>query len=106
MNSAYEMIIDRNKCPLYSGTLVHPTIKRKESNPLCGDEIELFIGLDGKTIQDIKFRSKGCSISKAGVDLLCEYVIGKTTTEALAISKEEIVELLGIEVRAMRMKCA
>ena len=106
MNHAYEMILDRNRSPANSGTLEQPTIHMEDSNPLCGDEIELFVYIESNEIHEMKFLSKGCSISRASTDLLCEYVTGKKIGEILGISNEEMIGLLGIEVSAMRLKCA
>ena len=106
MNPAYEMILDRNRSPINSGILEQPAIHIKDTNPLCGDEIELFVNIENNEIQEMKFLLKGCSISRASTDILCEYVIGKNVNEVVRIQNEEMTSLLGIEVSAMRLKCA
>lgn len=106
MEQAYEEILDRYKDPQNQGTIDNPDISIKDSNPLCGDEIEIHAKLDDHIIQDIKFTSIGCAISKASLDMLLDYVINKNVNEVLEISNEEMLGLLGISVSPMRLKCA
>ena len=106
MNLAYDEIIERSKEPLFEGVLEDPDIITKDSNPLCGDEIEVFIQMQDNKISNIKFKSRGCSISKVSMDMIAENLIGKTTEEVLQTGNEAILNVIGIKLSAMRVKCA
>jgi nitrogen fixation NifU-like protein len=102
-----EIIIDRYKNPLYRGELDPHDISFEDDNPLCGDHIriDLRLGEDGKVSQAV-FQGHGCAISQASADLLIESIQGKTLDEVKLISKEDILEMLGIELGPVRLKCA
>jgi len=87
--------------------MIKPDIKADDSNPLCGDHIEIFIrvGKDGK-IRDASFDGKGCVISMASASLLMESIIGKTIKEAENITREDMLDLIGINLTPTRVKCA
>jgi nitrogen fixation NifU-like protein len=102
-----EQIIDRYKNPLYRGGLDPHDISFEDENPLCGDQIriDLRLGSDGRVAQ-AAFDGQGCAISQASADLLLESIIGKTLDEVKALNKEDVLELLGIELGPVRLKCA
>ncbi len=102
-----ELIIDRYKNPLFRGHLDPHDISFEDDNPLCGDHvrIELLVDENG-TVKDAVFDGHGCAISQASADLLVELVIGKPLEEIKELSKEDILELLGIELGPVRLKCA
>ena len=102
-----EFIIDRYKNPLYRGSLDPNDISFEDDNPLCGDHIriELRVGEDDR-ITEAVFNGQGCAISQASADLLVESIHGKTLDEVKALSKEDILGLLGIELGPVRLKCA
>ena len=108
MSSVYsEIILDYYRHPRNKGTLDHPHIKAKDSNPLCGDIIEMQLELDGNdSVKDVKFNGQGCAISQASASMLTELVKGKTLDDARNISKEEILSLIGGQLSAVRLKCA
>ena len=108
MSSVYsEIILDYYRHPRNKGSLSHPQIKAKDSNPLCGDIIEMQLELDGNTtVKDIKFNGQGCAISQASASMLTELVKGKKLDEVRSISKEEILSLIGGQLSAVRLKCA
>ena len=102
-----EVIIDRYQNPHYKGELEPHDITFEDSNPLCGDELRIDVVLNGdERIQDAKFSGRGCAISLASADLLLESIQGKTLDEVKALGKEDILELLGIELGPVRLKCA
>lgn len=102
-----EQIIDRYKNPHYKGSLDPHDIAYEDDNPLCGDHIRIELRVDeNDVITEAVFEGRGCSISQASADLLVESVIGKTIEEAKHYSKEDILELLGIELGPVRLKCA
>ena len=102
-----EIIIDRYKEPLFRGSLDPHDISFEDDNPLCGDflRIELRVDEDGR-ITEAVFDGHGCAISQASADLLIESVQGKTLEQVKALSKEDILEMLGIELGPVRLKCA
>jgi nitrogen fixation NifU-like protein len=102
-----EIIIERFKEPHYRGELDPHDISFEDENPLCGDHIRIDLRLDdaGKVI-NAAFSGHGCAISQASADLLLESVIGKNVDEIKAMNKQHILDLLGIELGPVRLKCA
>ena len=102
-----ELIIDRYKNPQYRGSLDPYDISFEDDNPLCGDHIriELRVNGDGR-VSEAVFEGHGCAISQASADLLMETVIGKPLEEVKALTKDYILDLLGIELGPVRLKCA
>jgi nitrogen fixation NifU-like protein len=102
-----EIIIDRYKNPHYRGTLDPNDITFEDDNPLCGDHIrmDLRVDADGK-VSEVAFDGHGCAISQASADLLAESIIGKSLDEVKALKKEDILEMLGIDLGPVRLKCA
>jgi nitrogen fixation NifU-like protein len=102
-----ELIIDRYKNPLYRGSLDPNDIAFEDDNPLCGDHIrvELRVGEDGR-VSEAAFEGHGCAISQASADLLIESIIGKSLEEVKTLTKEDILEMLGIQLGPVRLKCA
>lgn len=102
-----ELIIDRYKNPQYRGALNPADISFEDDNPLCGDHIhiDLRVGEDG-IIRKALFDGKGCAISQASADLLMEKIHGMHLDEVKKLSKQDILELLGIELGPVRLKCA
>lgn len=102
-----EQIIDRYKNPHYRGNLDPHDISYEDDNPLCGDHIRIELRVDeDEVVTEAVFDGRGCSISQASADLLIESVIGKPLEEIKQISKDEILEMLGIELGPVRLKCA
>ncbi len=101
-----EVILDYYRHPRNKGTLQNPDARFKDWNPLCGDEVEVFLKLNGKKITEIKFNGNGCAISQAAVSMLAEYIQGKPIAELENMSNEEVLGLLGIKVTPIRTKCA
>ncbi len=100
-------IIDHYKNPQYRGHLDPNSIQFEDDNPLCGDHIEVTLRVDetGK-VTDGRFQGRGCAISQASADLLIESVIGKPVDELKQLTKQDILDLLGIELGPVRLKCA
>lgn len=102
-----ELIMDHYKNPHNKGKLAHPDLQNKEKNPSCGDEIEVTATLDAQQkIQEIKFDGHGCAISQASISILTDELKGKSFQEILKMKKEDVLELLGIDVAPLRVKCA
>ena len=121
MKSAYrDEILEHYREPLNYGKLLSCTVSSKQTNPFCGDEIEIYVKFDKNSlgvlanppprwtwaIQEIAFTGKGCAISIAGASMLTEYAKGKTKKELTKFSQEDMLRLLGIEVSETRKKCA
>jgi nitrogen fixation NifU-like protein len=102
-----DLIIDHYKNPQYRGHLDPNNIHFEDDNPLCGDHIEISLRVDenGK-VTDGRFDGKGCAISQASADLLIESIIGKPVEELKNLSKQDVLDLLGIELGPVRLKCA
>jgi nitrogen fixation protein NifU and related proteins len=102
-----EVIIEHYKNPAYRGHLEPHDIFFEDKNPLCGDHIEitLQIGADN-TVSDARFDGHGCAISQASADLLIESIIGKPLEEVKQLNKQDVLDLLGIDLGPVRLKCA
>ncbi len=102
-----EIIIERYKNPAYRGELDPHDISFEDENPLCGDHIKIDLRVDNNDmITEAAFSGHGCAISQASADLLLEYVIGKSVDEIKKMKKEALLDLLGIELGPVRLKCA
>ena len=102
-----ELIIDRYKNPLFRGELDPNDISYEDDNPLCGDKIRIDIRVDeNDIITEALFSGQGCSISLASADLVIGSIIGKSLDDVKMMSKEQVLELLGIELGPVRLKCA
>jgi nitrogen fixation NifU-like protein len=102
-----DQILEHYKRPHNFGHLEEPDLEFADTNPFCGDEQHVTIRLDGQDrVAEIAFEGKGCAISTAATSLLTDELLGKTREELLRLPKEHVLELLGIEISATRMKCA
>jgi nitrogen fixation NifU-like protein len=99
-------ILDHYQNPRNFGTLEHPDISAEDSNPLCGDEIRIDLQVKDGVIEDVRFSGKGCSISRAAASMLTEEIRGKSLEEVKRIGKDDVLEMLGIELGPVRLKCA
>jgi nitrogen fixation NifU-like protein len=102
-----ELIIDRYKNPHFRGDLDPNDISYEDDNPLCGDQIRIDLRVDESgIITEALFNGHGCSISQASADLVIESVIGKSLDDVKKMNKEDVLDLLGIELGPVRLKCA
>jgi len=102
-----EIILDYYRNPRNYGKLDNPDVVVRDSNPLCGDEIEMHIKFEGGKVKDIRFNGKGCAISQASASMLTEIVMNKSIDEVRKISKEDILANLGLtNLGPARIKCA
>jgi nitrogen fixation NifU-like protein len=102
-----EQILDHFKNPRQKGKLQEKNLEFEDENPLCGDFLHIELLLDEKgLIKDARFDGHGCAISMASADLLLENLIGKTIDDAKALNKQDVLDLLGIELSPIRLKCA
>lgn len=102
-----ELIIDRYQNPHHRGELEPNDITFEDDNPLCGDHIRIDVRLDENgSVKEAAFSGRGCAISQASADLLMEEIIGKPLEEVKVLTKEDILDLLGIQLGPVRLKCA
>jgi nitrogen fixation protein NifU and related proteins len=99
-------IIDHYQNPRNYGTLEHPDISYEDSNPVCGDEIRMDLKTQDGRVVEARFQGHGCSISQASASMLTEEIIGKTLEEVKQIDKQYLLDLLGIPLGPVRLKCA
>ena len=102
-----EVIIEHYKNPGYRGTLDPHDISFQDENPLCGDQLRIDLRVNDKgEITEAGFSGHGCAISQASADILLESVVGKTVEDVKKLTKEDLLDLLGIELGPVRLKCA
>ncbi len=118
-----EVILDHYRSPRNKGRVDPHDVALERNNPLCGDEIELFLRFDGGNVEDIGFEGKGCSISQASASMMTEKVKGMDAKEATALTEtikammagetegdpdelEDLVSLKGVVKYPVRIKCA
>lgn len=101
-----EEILDHYQDPRNHGTIEDADLSHEEGNPSCGDEVRIDIKLDGDIIKDIKFSGKGCAISQASSSMLTERLMGTNLSDIKTMGKQDILDMLGIDIGPMRIKCA
>jgi nitrogen fixation protein NifU and related proteins len=103
-----EVILDHYKNPRGHGLLEEPDAHAEGQNPLCGDEVSIYLafGEDGDTIDEVKFSGRGCAISQAATSMLMEMVKGRSATEVAALPRDELLDEIGIPLTPVRLKCA
>ena len=102
-----EQILDHYKRPHNFGRVEDADLEFEDTNPFCGDEQHVTMRLDEEgRVAEVAFEGQGCAISTAATSLLTDELVGRTREELLALPKEEVLDLLGIEISATRMKCA
>ncbi|MGA9533306.1 MAG: SUF system NifU family Fe-S cluster assembly protein [Anaerolineales bacterium] len=102
-----EVIIDRFKNPRTKGTLDPHDYSYEDDNPLCGDRIRVDLRVDDDgVIEEAAFSGEGCAISQASADLLMESLVGKSLEDVKSLGKQAVLDLLGIELGPVRLKCA
>ncbi len=103
----HEMIIDYSRNPINFGKIEDHDVTFHDSNPLCGDSIDIDMKIDDNKVSDIKFHGKGCAICMACSSVLTEIAKGKNIDEVRNISKQDVLGELGLEnLQAVRIKCA
>jgi nitrogen fixation NifU-like protein len=102
-----EVIIEHYKNPGFRGKLDPHDISFEDNNPLCGDHIQIDLRVDSQgVVTDARFDGHGCAISQASADLLVESIIGKPLEELKQLNKQNILDMLGIDLGPVRLKCA
>ena len=118
-----EVILDHYRTPRNKGRLDPHDVALERNNPLCGDEIELFLKFDGENLEGIAFDGKGCSISQASASMMTEKVKGLSVKDASELAETiksmmageadgdpnalgDLVSLKGVVKYPVRIKCA
>ena len=103
-----EVILDHYKNPRGHGVIEGADAHAEGQNPLCGDEVSIFVrfAADNETIEEVKFSGRGCAISQAATSMLMEMVQGRSAAEVSELSKDELLEEIGIPLTPIRLKCA
>jgi nitrogen fixation protein NifU and related proteins len=101
-----QYILDHYREPRNAGHLDAPDISAADTNPLCGDRVELDLKLEGDRVGEVRFRGRGCAISQASASMLTEKIEGATLDELKAITPADVLEMLGVEIGPARQRCA
>ena len=101
-----DYILDHYRSPRNFGTLERPDASAEDLNPLCGDQIKMDLKVDDGIITDVRFSGKGCAISQASASMLTESIKGMKLEDAAKLSKDAVLENVGIGISPTRMKCA
>jgi len=103
-----QQILDHYKSPRNYGELEDPTFTHVGENPMCGDTIEMDVVLDDneETIEAVAFRGDGCAISQASASMLSEKLQGMTVDDLQDLDRDDVTEMLGVDISPMRVKCA
>lgn len=107
MDMYAENILDHYKYPRHNGKLEGATMSAYDTNPLCGDKIEVGVVVDDAgVITDAGFLGEGCAISQASASMLMEEIIGKSLMDAVKMENQQVYDMLGVPLTAGRVKCA
>jgi nitrogen fixation NifU-like protein len=99
-------IMDHYKNPRHRGVLTPADHAHREINATCGDDITVFLKMDGLKIKRINFIGQGCAISQAGISILSEKLAGQTKDKVLAYGFDDIKKIFGVAISARRYNCA
>jgi nitrogen fixation NifU-like protein len=103
-----QQILDHYKNPRNYGELDDATFSHVGENPSCGDTIRIDVRLeaDGETIDFVSFSGDGCAISQASASMLTDRLRGMTLDELAELDRNDVTEMLGVDISPMRIKCA
>jgi nitrogen fixation NifU-like protein len=101
-----DYILDHYRNPRNFGQLEDPDAQAEDLNPLCGDEIKMELKLDDGVVSNVRFSGRGCAISQASASMLTERVKGMKLSDVAKLSKDVVLEDVGIGISPTRMKCA
>ena len=101
-----EQILDHYRNPRNKGVLDPADYSHEDQNPLCGDEVRIDLRVRDGIVSEVRFDGRGCAISQASASMLTELVEGRPLEEVRAITKDDLLDELGIPVSPARLKCA
>jgi nitrogen fixation NifU-like protein len=99
-------ILEHYRRPHNFGTLPDADATYEGSNPLCGDRITLMLDIADGRVADVAFTGRGCAISQASASMLTDEIRGRSLEDVVALSNQDVLDLLGIEISPARLKCA
>ena len=107
LDSLYrEVILDHYKNPRGHGVIDGADAEAEGQNPLCGDEVSIAVSFEGDRIADVKFQGRGCAISQAATSMLMDMVKGRSAEQVASMSRDELLDEVGIPLTPVRLKCA
>jgi nitrogen fixation protein NifU and related proteins len=101
-----EQILEHYKRPHHWGELADADLEFEDTNPLCGDELKVQLKIRDGKVADVAFSGHGCAISQASASMASDEVIGMPVEDLVRLDKSFVLDLLGIDISATRMKCA
>ena len=102
-----EQILEHYKKPRNWGQLDDPDYEFEDTNPLCGDVLKVQLKVDDAgVVEDLRFSGAGCAISQAAASLVSDEIKGLKVDDVVRLDREAVLDLLGIDISATRMKCA
>ena len=102
-----EEILSHYKRPRNWGPMDEPDLEFADTNPLCGDELKVMLRVgEDRTVEDVRFDGHGCAISQAAASMASDEVKGMKVDDVIRLDRDFVLELLGIDISATRMKCA
>ena len=101
-----EEILEHYKRPHNWGPMDEPDLQFSDNNPLCGDELTVMLKVDDGKVVDVRFEGHGCAISQAAASMASDEVKGMRVDDVLRLDRSFVLDLLGIDISATRMKCA
>ncbi len=101
-----DYILDHYRHPRNFGNLERFDAEAEDLNPLCGDQIRMELKIEDGVVSDVRFSGKGCAISQASASMLTERVKGMRLSDVAKLSKDVVLEDVGIGISPTRMKCA
>jgi nitrogen fixation NifU-like protein len=102
-----ENILQHYKNPHHWGELEGADLEAEDLNPLCGDELKVQLKVDAAgTITDVAFSGHGCAISQASASMASDEIVGMPVEDLLKLDRTFVLDLLGIDISATRLKCA
>lgn len=100
-----EDILDLYRNPRNEGTL-EEGIEQEGENPSCGDQTHVYVEVEGDEVKQVKHQTEGCAISTAGVSIVSDELVGMDVERVLELDRDWVIDLMGIDVSPMRVKCA
>lgn len=101
-----EEILSHYERPHNKGKMENPSVEMHNYNPVCGDDLTIYLKVNKNRVEDIKFDGSGCAISMATASMLTDYLKNKSLGEIEKMDVRALIELIGIDPGPARLKCA